>query len=81
MSLPAAASDARPVGGGDINEAWHVDLDGRDAFVKTRPGAGDGEYALEAEGLRWLDRRSRRRACMVICGTATCTLTARGDHG
>ena len=48
MSLPAAARDARRVGGGDINEAWHVSLDGRDAFVKTRPDAGKGEYALEA---------------------------------
>lgn len=54
MTLPAGARDARRVGGGDINEAWHVSLDGRDAFVKTRPDAGEGEYALEAEGLRWL---------------------------
>jgi fructosamine-3-kinase len=54
MSLPAAARDARRVSGGDINEAWHVSLDGREAFVKTRPDAGEGEYALEAEGLRWL---------------------------
>lgn len=54
MTLPAGASDPRRVGGGDINEAWHVQLDGRDAFVKTRPDAGPGEYALEAEGLRWL---------------------------
>jgi fructosamine-3-kinase len=54
MTLPAGASNARRVGGGDINEAWHVILDGRDVFVKTRPDAGEDEYALEAEGLRWL---------------------------
>lgn len=54
MTLPAGAIDARRVGGGDINEAWHVKLGGRDAFVKTRPDAGEGEYALEAAGLRWL---------------------------
>lgn len=55
MTLPPGASDARRVGGGDINEAWHVKLaDGSDAFVKTRADAGEGEYALEAEGLRWL---------------------------
>jgi fructosamine-3-kinase len=54
MTLPAAATDAQRVRGGDINQAWRVRLDGRDAFVKTRPDAGEGEYALEAEGLRWL---------------------------
>lgn len=54
MSLPAGASDPRRVGGGDINEAWRVRLDGEEAFVKTRPDAGQGEYALEAAGLRWL---------------------------
>jgi fructosamine-3-kinase len=42
-------------GGGDINDAWHVTLaDGRDAFVKSRADAADGEYAREAAGLRWL---------------------------
>ncbi len=55
MSLPDGARDARPVGGGDINEAWHVRLaDGRGAFVKTRADASPGEYAAEARGLRWL---------------------------
>lgn len=62
MSLPAGATDARPVGGGDINEAFHVQLaDGREAFVKTRPEADAGEYANEARGLRWLaDARALR---------------------
>jgi fructosamine-3-kinase len=54
MSLPAGASAARRIGGGDINEAWYVCLGGEEAFVKTRPDAGQGEYALEAAGLRWL---------------------------
>jgi fructosamine-3-kinase len=54
MSLPAGAREARRVGGGDINEAWRVLLDGQHAFVKTRPDAGAGEYALEAAGLAWL---------------------------
>jgi fructosamine-3-kinase len=31
-----------------------VSLNGEEAFVKTRPDAGPGEYALEAAGLRWL---------------------------
>jgi len=61
--LAAALEDAtghrvtggRPVGGGDINDAWAVDLDGGTrAFVKTRPDAPVGEFATEAAGLRWL---------------------------
>jgi fructosamine-3-kinase len=55
LSLPQGATDARPVGGGDINEGWRVLLaDGREAFVKTRADAAPGEYAAEARGLRWL---------------------------
>jgi fructosamine-3-kinase len=46
---------AERVGGGDINDAYRVELeDGTRAFVKTRAGAAPGEYATEAEGLRWL---------------------------
>jgi fructosamine-3-kinase len=55
MSLPPGATNARRVGGGDINEAWRVTLmDGSTAFVKTRADAGPGEYEAEAEGLAWL---------------------------
>ena len=55
MTLPRGARDARPVGGGDINEAYRVTLaDGRDAFVKTRREPIPGEYAAEAVGLAWL---------------------------
>ena len=63
MSLAAAVERAtgravhaaERVGGGDINEAFRVELDGGvRAFVKTRPGAVPGEYAAEADGLRWL---------------------------
>ena len=45
----------RRVAGGDINEAFAVELeDGSAAFVKTRADAASGEYATEAAGLRWL---------------------------
>jgi len=55
MSLPAGATDAVRVGGGDINEGWRVRMpDGRLAFVKTRADAAPGEYLREAAGLRWL---------------------------
>ena len=47
--------DARRVGGGCINDGWRVDLaSGERLFVKTRADVAPGEYAAEAEGLRWL---------------------------
>jgi fructosamine-3-kinase len=53
VTLPGVAS--RRVAGGDINDAWEVELeDGTTAFVKTRAGAAPGEYATEAAALRWL---------------------------
>ena len=67
MSLPPGATDARRVGGGDINEAWRVTLaDGREAFVKTRPDAGPEEYATEARGLRWLAEPGALRTPRVL---------------
>jgi fructosamine-3-kinase len=66
VSLPPGASDPRRVGGGDINEAWHVRLRGRDVFVKTRADAGEGEYELEAAGLRWLAEPDALRTPEVI---------------
>jgi fructosamine-3-kinase len=50
-----AVTALRRVGGGDINEAYLAELDGGGrAFVKTRPDAPPGEYAAEADALRWL---------------------------
>ncbi|HYM56155.1 MAG TPA: fructosamine kinase family protein [Solirubrobacteraceae bacterium] len=67
MTLPPGASEVRPVGGGDINEAFHVVLaDGREAFVKTRPDAAPGEYAAEAAGLRWLAEPGALRTPRVL---------------
>jgi fructosamine-3-kinase len=55
------------VGGGDINQAWHVTLgDGSDAFVKTRRDAAPGEYAAEARGLRWLAEPGALRTPRVL---------------
>ncbi|HTE64561.1 MAG TPA: fructosamine kinase family protein [Solirubrobacteraceae bacterium] len=54
-ALGRPLAGARRVAGGDINDAWLVELDdGRRAFVKTRADARPGEYATEASGLRWL---------------------------
>jgi fructosamine-3-kinase len=67
MSLPLGARNARRVGGGDINEAWHVTLaDGSDAFVKTRADAAPDEYAGEAAGLRWLGEPGALRVPRVL---------------
>jgi fructosamine-3-kinase len=67
VSLPAWARDARPVGGGCINDAYRVTLaDGTTAFVKTRAEASPGEYAAEAAGLRWLAEPGALRTPRVI---------------
>jgi fructosamine-3-kinase len=67
VSLPPGSTDARRVGGGDINEAWRVTLaDGRTAFVKTRSDVGPGEYAAEAEGLEWLAESGGLRTPHVL---------------
>ena len=53
IGRPLVAADR--VGGGDINDAWRLELGGGlRAFVKARAGAVPGEYATEAAGLRWL---------------------------
>jgi fructosamine-3-kinase len=67
VSLPPGASDVRRVGGGDINEAFHVRLaDGSEAFVKTREDASPGEYAAEAAGLAWLAEPGAVRTPRVL---------------
>ncbi|HWT95570.1 MAG TPA: fructosamine kinase family protein [Solirubrobacteraceae bacterium] len=50
-----AVVGARRAGGGSINDAYRVELEGgASAFVKTRADAAPGEYAAEAAGLAWL---------------------------
>jgi fructosamine-3-kinase len=67
LTLPPGASAATRVGGGDINEAFHVVLaDGREAFVKTRSDAAPGEYAAEAAGLAWLAEPGALRTPAVL---------------
>ena len=67
-----AAAGLRParvrhVGGGDINDAYAVELDGGGrAFVKTRAGAEPGEYAAEAAALEWLAEPAALRVPRVL---------------
>jgi fructosamine-3-kinase len=46
---------AEPIAGGDVNDAWRVELiDRRVVFVKSHAAPPPGLYASEAEGLAWL---------------------------
>ncbi len=48
-------TSARPISGGDLNDAWRLELgDGTPAFAKTSADARPGGYEAEAAGLRWL---------------------------
>ena len=54
-ALGASVADGRSVAGGDLNDAYRLELtDGRRIFVKTAADAPAGGYATEAAGLRWL---------------------------
>ena len=54
--LKRGVTRTEAVRGGDINEAWCMELEGGErVFVKSRPEPAPGEYEAEAEGLRWLD--------------------------
>ncbi len=53
-ALGCEVRSLRPIGGGDINDAYLVESAQGRAFVKTRADAPRGMYACEAEGLAWL---------------------------
>ncbi len=66
-ALGEAVHAGRPVGGGDINEAYALELaSGERAFVKTRAGAERAEYEAEAAGLRWLAECADVRVPQVL---------------
>ncbi len=54
-ALGADVVRASPLSGGDINDAFAVELsDGRRVFVKTHGSADPAMFPAEARGLRWL---------------------------
>jgi fructosamine-3-kinase len=54
-ALSSRVDSARPIAGGDLNDALRVVLeDERSLFVKTRAGAAAGEFQSEGAALRWL---------------------------
>src|SRR5262249_1663190 len=53
--LGSAVASSRPIGGGDINDAYEVAFaDGRRLFVKTNARAPRAMFPAEAGGLAWL---------------------------
>lgn len=54
-ALGRRVEQSRRIGGGDINDAWQLQLeDGSSAFLKSRSDAPEEEYGAEAAGLAWL---------------------------
>jgi fructosamine-3-kinase len=65
-----AVRSARPVSGGDINEAHEVELaDGRVVFAKTNAGADPAMFPAEARGLAWLAEARALRVPSVLQAT------------
>ena len=65
-ALGGTLTAARRVGGGDINDAWAVEVGGRAAFVKAREDAEPDAFTVEAEGLRWLAEAGALRIPEVL---------------
>src|SRR5262249_5364677 len=65
--LGAAVASSRPLGGGDINDAYEVALaDGRRVFVKTNARAPRAMFPAEARGPAWLGQAGVLRVPSVI---------------
>jgi len=66
-ALGSAVRRRTPLGGGDINAAFSVDLeDERRVFVKTNAGADPSMFAVEARGLAWLAEAKALRIPEVL---------------
>lgn len=65
-ALGGTLTAARRVGGGDINDAWAVEVGGTRAFVKARDDAEPDAFTVEAEGLRWLAQAGALRTPAVL---------------
>jgi fructosamine-3-kinase len=66
-----AIARAERIAGGDINEAWRLELaDRRQVFVKTHAAPPPGMYAAEAAGLAWLGEGPLRVPRVLAAGEA-----------
>ena len=61
-ALGSRVLEARPLAGGDINQAFEVGLaDGRAVFVKCNVSAPNDMFVAEARGLAWLGEAKFRK--------------------
>ena len=66
-ALERGVARSRRVVGGDINEAWQLELDdGSLVFLKSRPDASAEEFGAEAAGLAWLAEAEGLRVPEVL---------------
>ena len=66
-ALGAAVRTARPLTGGDINQAFALELaDGRRVFAKSNSRAPAGMFSAEARGLAWLADAGALRVPQVL---------------
>ena len=67
LALGVTVKHARPISGGDINEAFALDLaDGTTVFVKTNATAPRAMFWAEARGLAWLSQKTALRVPGVL---------------
>jgi len=70
-ALGSEVSSARPVAGGDINQAYEIALgDGRRLFAKANARSPHGMFAAEARGLAWLAEAGALRIPKVVAVAA-----------
>lgn len=68
--LGSAVKLARPVTGGDVNDASQLTLgDGRVVFAKTREGCAPDTFVREADGLVWLAETQTLRIPRVLASS------------
>jgi len=70
-ALGSPVAQARALAGGDINQAFEIDLaDGRRLFAKTNARSPHGMFAAEARGLAWLAQAGALRVPRVVAVSA-----------
>jgi fructosamine-3-kinase len=75
-ALGSPVAGARPLSGGDINDAYEVTLDdGRTLFVKANTRAPADMFIAEARGLAWLGEAKALRIPTVIAASGANDLT------
>lgn len=73
-ALGDTIASARGASGGDINEAYVLELtSGRRAFVKRNARAASDMFEREAEGLAWLREAGALRIPEVLASGPTCS--------